>query len=148
MDTSGAKIWLPGISDPATLETASMLCGDAAMREHGQDHHTRHPVLTPGMIRQLPAGRALVIRGGCAPVIARLPMCWKDHLYRRARRTGHAIAALTPITEPRPAALPTATWPHGLIPADPGTALPPGTSNGSGRPARYPWDQDEDERSA
>ena len=99
MDTSGAKIWLPGISDPATLDTASALCGTAAMREHGEDRHTRHPVMTPDMIRQLPAGYALVIRGGHAPVIARLPMCWNDPAYRRARRTGHAIAALTPVAE-------------------------------------------------
>jgi type IV secretory pathway TraG/TraD family ATPase VirD4 len=41
MDTSGAKIWLPGISDPAALDTASALCGTAAMREHGEDRHTR-----------------------------------------------------------------------------------------------------------
>ena len=33
MDTSGAKIWLPGISDPATLEAASTLCGTTAMKE-------------------------------------------------------------------------------------------------------------------
>jgi hypothetical protein len=38
------------------------------------------------MIRQLPAGFALVIRGGCAPVIARLPRAWKNPAYRRARR--------------------------------------------------------------
>jgi hypothetical protein len=42
------------------------------------------------MIRQLPAGFALVIRGGCAPVIARLPRAWKNPAYRRARRLGHA----------------------------------------------------------
>ena len=40
------------------------------------------------MIRQLPAGFALVIRGGCAPVIARLPRAWKNPAYRRARRLG------------------------------------------------------------
>ena len=40
------------------------------------------------MIRQLPAGFALVIRGGCAPVIARLPRAWKNRAYRRARRHG------------------------------------------------------------
>ena len=63
MDTSGAKIWLPGISDPATLDAASALCGTTAMKEvrarHGphRDHHdyyARHPVMTPDMIRQLP----------------------------------------------------------------------------------------------
>jgi type IV secretory pathway TraG/TraD family ATPase VirD4 len=47
MDTSGAKIWLPGISDPDALETASMLCGAAAMREHGEDWTSRHPAMTP-----------------------------------------------------------------------------------------------------
>ena len=46
---------------------ASTLCGTAAMREHGEDRHSRHPAMTPEMIRQLPAGRALVIRGGYAP---------------------------------------------------------------------------------
>jgi type IV secretory pathway TraG/TraD family ATPase VirD4 len=142
MDTSGAKIWLPGISDPATLQAASTLCGTAAMREHGQDHHSRHPVMTPEMIRQLPAGRALVVRGGYAPVIARLPMCWKDPLYRHARRAGQAIAALAVVgedTASRTAALPPGYAPgFGLGPAGPA-----GGSSG-GRGGRYPWDWDED----
>jgi hypothetical protein len=56
--------------------------------------------MTPDMIRQLPAGHGLVIRGGYAPVIARLGAAWKDPAYRRARRTGTAIAALTPVPEP------------------------------------------------
>ena len=55
-DTSGVKILLPGITDIQTLETASKLCGDAAYREHGQEHLTRHPAMTPDMIRSL-AGR-------------------------------------------------------------------------------------------
>ena len=46
------------------------------------------------MIRQLPAGFALVIRGGCAPVIARLPRAWKNPAYRRARRRGQAAGRL------------------------------------------------------
>ena len=48
------------------------------------------------MIRQLPAGFALVIRGGCAPVIARLPRAWKNPAYRRARRLGHAPDGASP----------------------------------------------------
>ncbi len=36
------------------------------------------------------AGFALVIRGGCAPVIARLPRAWKNPAYRRARRLSPA----------------------------------------------------------
>jgi hypothetical protein len=50
------------------------------------------------MIRQLPAGFALVIRGGCAPVIARLPRAWRNPAYRRARR--HAPGRARP--GPRP----------------------------------------------
>lgn len=74
---------------------ASKLCGTAAYREHGQDHLTRHPVMSEDMIRQLPAGHALVIRGGLSPVVARLPMVWKDRAYKRARRRGYATAAIT-----------------------------------------------------
>ncbi|HEX8007929.1 MAG TPA: hypothetical protein VF482_16050, partial [Trebonia sp.] len=67
----------------------STLCGQAAWKIHGQDHASRHDVATPDMIRQLPAGFGLVIRGGCAPVIARLPRAWNNPAYRRARRSGH-----------------------------------------------------------
>ncbi len=135
MDTSGAKIWLPGISDPDTLATASTLCGTSAVRERGQDHHTRHPVMTPEMIRQLPAGRALVVRGGHSPVIARLPMCWKDPLYRAARRHRHATARPVTVTE-RTAAL----WPEPMPGHAPGDDLddaftPPWLGNGR----HYPW---------
>ena len=37
-----------------------------------------------------------MIRGGYAPVIARLPAAWKNPAYKQARRAGHAIAPLTP----------------------------------------------------
>ena len=90
---------------PTTLQAASTLCGQASWKLRGQDHATRHDVATPDMIRQLPAGFALVIRGGCAPVIARLPRAWKNPAYRRARRLGqapwHAIAEL-PAAEEEP----------------------------------------------
>jgi len=94
LDTCGVKIWLPGISDTATLKMASELCGQAAFRERGQHHHSRHDVMTPDMIRQLPAGHALIVRGGYSPVIARLGMAWKDRAYRAARRRGTAVAEL------------------------------------------------------
>jgi type IV secretory pathway TraG/TraD family ATPase VirD4 len=86
LDTSSVKVFLPGITDPATLDTASVLCGQASWRLHGQGHASCHPVATPDMIRQLPAGFALVIRGGNAPVIARLPRAWNNPAYRRASR--------------------------------------------------------------
>jgi type IV secretion system protein VirD4 len=90
LDTCSVKVFLPGITDTTTLQAASTLCGQASWTVRGQDHATRHDVATPDMIRQLPAGFALVIRGGCAPVIARLPRAWTNPAYRRARRLGHA----------------------------------------------------------
>jgi hypothetical protein len=55
------------------------------------------------MIRQLPAGFALIIRGGCAPVIARLPRAWKNPAYRRARRLRPTRADTAAGTAPYPA---------------------------------------------
>ena len=92
LDTSSVKVFLPGITDVTTLQAASTLCGQASWKVRGQDHATRHDVATPDMIRQLPAGFALVIRGGCAPVIARLPRAWRNPAYRRARRQAPAPA--------------------------------------------------------
>ena len=99
LDTCGVKAWLPGITDIATLKMASDLCGQACFTE-GHRRHNRHrvwhDVMTPDMIRRLPAGHALVIRGGYAPVIARLGAAWHDRAYRSARRLGTAVATLTP----------------------------------------------------
>jgi type IV secretion system protein VirD4 len=137
LDTSGVKCFLPGITDTRTLDAAAKLCGHAAFTEHGNDHTSRHEVATPDMIRQLPARFALVIRGGAAPVIARLPAAWNDRTYRRARRRGQAIAALTHAAAP---AEPVAPSPR-PGPARPGPAViedelppdpfPPGT--------QFPW---------
>jgi type IV secretory pathway TraG/TraD family ATPase VirD4 len=102
LDTSGTKIWLPGISDTATLNAASELCGTTAMKEVHEwfgphrddpDYYTRHPVMTPEMIRQLPPRRALVIRGGGSPVIAKLPMAWNDPAYRAAQHQQQTLIA-------------------------------------------------------
>ena len=113
LDTCGVKVWLPGITDPNTLETASKLCGKAAYKEKGQEHHSRHEIMTPDMIRQLPARFALVVRGGLPPVVARLPMAWKDRAYRKARRGGWAVyraparlGASLPLPGPAPMAAP------------------------------------------
>jgi type IV secretory pathway TraG/TraD family ATPase VirD4 len=92
LDTSSVKVLLPGITDTTTLDAAAKLCGQASWKLKGQDHASRHDVATPDMIRQLPAGFALVIRGGCAPVIARLPRAWKNPAYRRARLHGQGLA--------------------------------------------------------
>jgi hypothetical protein len=138
LDTSGVKCFLPGITDTKTLDAASKLCGHAAFTEHGKDHTSRHEVATADMIRQLPARFALVIRGGAAPVIARLPAAWNDKAYRRARRRGQAVAALTPAAaaqaEPaRPAQRPGPAAPGSAVIEDelPPDPFPPGT--------QFPW---------
>jgi type IV secretion system protein VirD4 len=116
LDTCGVKIWLPGITDNATLKMASELCGQACFterdrgrgvilsRDEDRDRRVWHDVMTPDMIRQLPAGYALVIRGGYAPVIAKLGAAWRDPAYRRARRAGTAVAVIAPVTGPALAA--------------------------------------------
>jgi type IV secretory pathway TraG/TraD family ATPase VirD4 len=128
LDTSSVKVFLPGITDTRTLDAASKLCGQAAWKEHGQDHHSRHDVATPDMVRQLPPGFALVIRGGCSPVIARLPRAWNDPAYRRARRHGRATTTLTPASAPAALPRPAVVAGQGELPPDP---FPPGTT--------FPW---------
>jgi type IV secretion system protein VirD4 len=143
MDTAGVKVFLPGVSDPDTLAMASKLCGQAAYHEHGAEQGSRHDVMTPDMLRQLPPGRALVLRGGLAPVIARLPMAWKDRLYKSALRSGTAVATLTAapaspsldvVTAEQLAPLP--PWAAVYAPAEdlhPRETVPAGTEH------QYPW---------
>jgi type IV secretion system protein VirD4 len=130
LDTSSVKVFLPGITDVTTLQAASTLCGQASWKVRGQDHATRHDVATPDMIRQLPAGFALVIRRGCAPVIARLPRAWKNAAYLRARRVGEVPPAAFPkAAEPRaPRFVPELTIPDHVL-----TDLIPGD------PSSFPW---------
>ena len=116
LDTSSVKVFLPGITDTTTLDAAAKLCGQAQWKVRGQDHASRHDVATPDMIRQLPAGFALIIRGGCAPVIARLPRAWRNRAYRRARRRAAS-------TEPAWAPVPGPDVPAGPVPGQ-GTGLP------------------------
>ena len=129
LDTSSVKVFLPGITDTTTLDAAAKLCGQASWKVRGQEHATRHDVATPDMIRQLPAGFALVIRGGCAPVIARLPRAWKNPAYRARRHrpapTEPARAWAPPLTasrRPEPV-IPDPHVPSGLIPGN-GTGFP------------------------
>ncbi len=89
-------MFLPGITDTRTLDAAAKMCGQVTWKVRGHYHATQHDIATPDMIRQLPAGFALVIRGGCAPVVVRLPRAWNNPAYQRARRAGHATAALQP----------------------------------------------------
>jgi hypothetical protein len=44
------------------------------------------------MVRELPPGFGVLLRGALAPVIVKLPMGWRDKSYKRAKRRGAAIA--------------------------------------------------------
>lgn len=101
------------------------LCGQASWKIRGQDHASVHDVATPDMIRQLPAGFGLVIRGGYAPVIARLPRAWSNPVYRRVRREPliFPVPELTGPAEPGPDASP--------------DHMPPGRRSRNG--PSFPW---------
>ena len=146
MDTCGVKVCLPGITDTTTLKMASELCGQAAFTERvrvggfgrGRDERRRvwHDVMTPDMVRQLPAGHGLVIRGSHAPVIARLAVAWKDPAYKAARRARTAIARLAPA----PAATPVIPGaPRRLWAVPDVDAEAAGGQDGDDDPPAYPW---------
>jgi type IV secretion system protein VirD4 len=157
LDTCGVKVWLPGITDTATLKMAGELCGQAAFTERvhqrtrdgarSERRRVWHDVMTPDMVRQLPAGHGLVIRGSHAPVIARLAVAWKDPVYKAARRAGTATARLAPA--PGPAALPGAARPGAAVPPRghrPPRRLRPvpdldieAAGGEGGDPPAYPW---------
>jgi type IV secretory pathway TraG/TraD family ATPase VirD4 len=149
LDTCGVKVWLPGITDTATLRMASELCGQAAFtervrlrgRDGGRDEHRRvwHDVMTPDMVRQLPARHALVIRGSHAPIIVRLAAAWKDPAYEAARRAGTAVARLTPASEPAAQPGPaTPARPRRLRPVPDLDVEAAGEARGDDSPA-FPW---------
>ncbi len=114
LDTCGTKVFLPGLSDPETLEMASKLSGTMAARERGHEHESRHPVMTEDMIRQLPVrrdgtGYAFILRNGLSPVIGRPPVIWHPAAGHRAgpglsgpgpRRS--CLAGRSPARGPRP----------------------------------------------
>jgi type IV secretory pathway TraG/TraD family ATPase VirD4 len=95
MDTTNVRILMPGLADADVLDQASRLAGQAAYREHGHEGWSRHPVLSPDMIRMIPAGWALAQRGPHSPVILHVAKGWRDRAYRKAVRHGTAIAPLT-----------------------------------------------------
>ena len=141
LDTCGVKVWLPGITDPDTLETASKLCGKTAFREKGQGHHTRHEVMTPDMIRQLPPRFALVLRGGLSPVVVRLPMAWKDRAYKKARRGGWAICYQAParLTDPLPLPGLAPVAPPATPEPEPGRVPEPPVTVPAADSKQFPW---------
>ena len=137
LDTCSVKVWLPGISDTSTLRMAADLCGQAALREPGNYFHTRHDVMAPDMIRQLPDGYALIVRGGYAPVIARLGAAWKDRAYKTARRRAGAIAAMPHVAVAEQA--PARTGGSPALLADLRSETPAGPGPEEPGDGSYPW---------
>ena len=76
---AGTKLFLPGISDTATLEAASTLCGTCMSGDAEQ------PVCPPELLRQLPDNRALVISMNRAPVVVKFRPIWKRVCFRLGR---------------------------------------------------------------
>jgi type IV secretory pathway TraG/TraD family ATPase VirD4 len=96
MDTSSVRMFIGGLADEETLRHAATMCGQAGYRVPGDERYIQADVMAPDMVRAVPLGYALLIRGSFAPVIIRLARGWKDRAYKRARRGGYAIAQLTP----------------------------------------------------
>jgi hypothetical protein len=130
-DTAGCKVFLPGITDTALLKAASELCGQTAFREKGQERLSRHDICDPAMLRELPDGYALLVRGGRAPVLAKLPRAWTDRAYKRARRQGRAV-----YIAPAPAVL---SAPREFTLTATEAPAPRASGNGHRQAAAFPW---------
>jgi type IV secretory pathway TraG/TraD family ATPase VirD4 len=136
MDTCGAKMLFPGITDPATLDMAAKVCGQVSLKQRGltgEDYYTQADIIDPAMARELPKGRALVIRGGLSPVIVTTPRAWRAPEYRAARRRHQTIAPLVPVAAYRSIA---EAVPAAGLPEEP-VLEPAGVHPGDG--GDYPW---------
>jgi type IV secretory pathway TraG/TraD family ATPase VirD4 len=101
---SGVKMLLRGITEPATLEDVSQVCGD--------DGDERARIVPPEVLRRLPKHSALVINMDLSPAVVRVSRAWKRRSVRRAAAQ-------------EPAAVPVAANGHGgkpgpLVKAGPG----------------------------
>jgi type IV secretion system protein VirD4 len=110
------KIVYGGSSEDILCRLVEHACGEVRLR--GADEVSRGPggsehrratwktelVLPYAMVRRLPAGWAVVIRGGCLPVIVRTEQYWRRRDVRRAARQGIVpqLAAVTPRLVPAP----------------------------------------------
>jgi type IV secretion system protein VirD4 len=146
LDTT-TQVCVSGIKDPQTLKMASEICDTATYQVRGKAGETAdYPVATQGMISRVPKRRALVLRGGYAPVIAHLPMVWHDWRYRWARLTGGTVADLTvPQATVRHAPVMAQTAPLPIpepAPAELASVGATGSGHGHSKPAAlYPWDK-------
>ena len=147
MDTSGTKICLSGISDTATLDAASALCGTTAMKEtrnllgpHYDRHdlYTRHPVMSSDMISQLPARYALCSAAACPPSSRACP--WPGATPPTSEPAGQATP---PPSSPPPNQPGCSATCHARVGRGTGTTprldIVPPLPSGWDDPDRYPW---------
>ncbi len=84
-----AKVFLPGIADPGTLDHASRLIGDqevmvptvgwdAEGRRTSSTSPTRRPLFPPESVRRMPAGTGLLVYGSLPPARLALRSWWDD----------------------------------------------------------------------
>lgn len=139
-DTAGVQVFLPGITDADTLDLAEKLCGTFPGREHGAEHVGRHPVMAASMTRELPDRFALIIRGNLRPVIARMPMAWRDPAYVWARWHNRAVASIRaaawPVPQPQAPLPPMPSFPPV---ADRAPVLVPAPAEDEDDAEPYPW---------
>jgi hypothetical protein len=95
LDTCNVKVVMPGLADAETITQLSRLCGQIAYGRDRGGWRGWHDVLSLDMIRRLPTGFPLLIRGSHAPVIVSVAKGWKHPEYRRLRRRGQHVAVIT-----------------------------------------------------
>jgi hypothetical protein len=102
IDTSNVKVVMPGLADADTISQLSRLCGQVAWgRDHG-GWRGWHDVLSADMIRRLPAGFPLLLRGSHAPVIVSVAKGWRHPDYRRLRRQNQYVTTVMHEFEEQP----------------------------------------------
>lgn len=115
---SGVKMLLRGITEPATLEDVSRVCGML-----GDDDAERARIVPPELLRRLPKHSALVINMDLSPAIVRVARAWKRRSVRRLARTVPVFPAMVEVPEAE-----LAEW---LVP-EPESAPVPAAANGHG----------------
>jgi hypothetical protein len=130
LDTTNVRLFLPGLADTATIDQAVHLAGKVA---YGSDDHRQHEdAISAAMLRGLPAGRALALRGSCAPAIIRLARGWEHRSYRKGQEPPDIWV---------PAIIPPA--PRGPVP--PARSVPPAQPVPAAVGGGYPWQEAEGE---
>jgi TraM recognition site of TraD and TraG len=102
IDTCNVKVIMPGLADAGTISDLSRLCGQVAWGRDRGGWRGWHDVLTADMIRRLPAGFPLLIRGSHPPVIISAAKGWKYPQYQRLRRAAQYTVADTAEAKPLP----------------------------------------------